>query len=411
MTTAERTAQVLECCVALAGFSEEPGRLTRTFLCPAMHAVHGAVREWMTQAGMTVRVDAAGNIRGRYPAATETAPVLVIGSHLDTVPDAGAYDGVLGVILGIAAVAALAGRRLPFAVEVIGFSEEEGVRFGAPYLGSLARIGRLTPDLLARRDAGGITVADAIRAFGLDPEAVNEAHDPDEVLLGYVEAHIEQGPVLEALHLPLGVATAIAGQSRCRVTLEGCAGHAGTTPMAGRRDALAGAAEVVLAAESLPSAFPGLVATVGRVEVLPNASNVIPGTVHLSVDVRHADDAVRSAAVRQMQAAGAVLADRRGLGFAWETAAEQDAVPMDLQLTEKLAQAVESVGLPLHRLASGAGHDAAVMAQAAPSALLFLRSPGGISHSPAEAVLPGDVEMALRALSAFLEKLADSTRH
>lgn len=404
-------AQVLARCAALAAFREEPDRLTRTFLCPAMHSVHAAVRGWMEEAGMTVQVDAAGNVRGRYPAATEAAPTLLIGSHLDTVPDAGRYDGILGVALGIAAVAALAGRQMPFAIEVIGFSEEEGVRFGVPYLGSLARIGQLDPALLERTDANGVSVAQAIRDFGLDPARMADAHDPNETLIGYLEAHIEQGPVLEALGQTLGIVTAIAGQTRSRVTLHGHAGHAGTTPMAGRRDALAGAAEVILAAEQLPASVPGLVATVGQLDVQPNASNVIPGTAQLSLDIRHAEDTQRQAAVRQMQAAVTAIAERRGLRSAWETVSAQDAVPMDTRLSDILAQAVAAAGLPAYTQASGAGHDAAVMARRMPSAMLFLRSPGGISHSPAETVRQDDVAAALQTLSAFLDLLGPLDTH
>ncbi len=406
--TAASAALVLARCAALAAFSEEPDRLTRTFLCPAMHSVHAAMRGWMEEAGLTVQIDAAGNIRGRRPAAgSSTAGTLLLGSHLDTVPDAGRYDGVLGVVLALAAVAALGERPLSFAIEVIGFSEEEGVRFGTPYLGSLARIGQLTPELLSRTDANGVSVTQAIRDFGMDPKSLADAHDPDEAFIGYLEAHIEQGPVLESLHQPLGVVTAIAGQSRCRVTLHGRAGHAGTTPMAGRRDALTGAAEVILAAEQLAADFSGLVATVGRLDVLPNASNVIPGAVDLSVDIRHAVDTQRVAAVRQMQTSVSAIAERRGLGSVWETVSAQDAVPMDPALSKMLAQAAEAAGLPAPMLASGAGHDAAILARRVPSAMLFLRSPGGVSHSPAETVREDDVAAALHTLTAFLEMMAD----
>lgn len=406
--TAASAALVLARCAALAAFSEEPDRLTRTFLCPAMHSVHAAVRGWMEGAGLTVKIDAAGNIRGRRPAAGNLKTgKLLLGSHLDTVPDAGRYDGILGVLLALAAVTALGGRPLPFAMEVIGFSEEEGVRFGTPYLGSLARIGQLTPDLLGRTDANGVSVTQAIRDFGRNPETLADAHDPDEVFLGYLEAHIEQGPVLESLHQPLGIVTAIAGQTRSQVMLHGRAGHAGTTPMAGRRDALAGAAEVILAAEQLPASVPGLVATVGQLDVQPNASNVIPGAVHLSVDVRHAEDRQRAVAVQHLQAAVSAIAERRGLHSIWQTVSAQDAVPMDPALSKMLAQAAEAAGLPAPMLASGAGHDAAILARRMPSAMLFLRSPGGLSHSPAETVRQDDVAVALHTLTAFLEIMAD----
>jgi allantoate deiminase len=328
--------------------------------------------------------------------------VLVIGSHIDTVPDAGKYDGVLGVMLGLAAVQALGGRRLPFGIDVIAFGDEEGVRFGVPYLGSLAASGRFDPRLLERVDAGGITLAEAYRMFGLDPSRIAEAAYPPGGLLGYLEAHIEQGPVLEALGAPLGVVEAIAGQSRIRAEVRGRAGHAGTSPMAGRLDALAAAAELILEVERLGRSVDGLRATVGTIAVEPGASNVVPGTARLSIDIRHVRDDVRTAAVADFRARAASLTATRGVGWVVTREDHDAAVPADPASIERLARAVAAAGHVPHRLASGAGHDAAVMAAVAPMAMLFLRSPGGVSHHPDESVRPADVAVALEVMVRYL---------
>jgi allantoate deiminase len=398
--------RAVERCDTLGAFSEDAACLTRTFLSPPMRDVHAALSSWMTAAGMSVRIDAVGNLIGHYPAQTEAAPALLLGSHLDTVPNAGKYDGALGVLLALATVESLGGRRLPFAVDVIGFSEEEGVRFGVPYLGSLAVTGGLTPELLARPDKDGVSVSEAIRDFGLDPDDVPQARLDPQRLIGYVEVHIEQGPVLEGLGQPLGVVDAIAGQTRTRVAFTGRAGHAGTTPMAGRRDALAGAAELVLMAERLGRSTPGLVVTVGQIEATPGASNVIPGGASLSLDVRHARDHIRVSAEDELKEMSADIALRRGLTCGWMITAEQAAVPMDDCLTDHLAEAVQASGQAVPRLVSGAGHDAAIMARVTPTTMLFLRSPGGLSHHPDESVLVEDVEAALSALSEMLRRLA-----
>ena len=265
--------------------------------------------------GPGVRLDAAGNLIGRYDGLRPERAVLAIGSHLDTVPDAGKYDGVLGVLLGLAAVKALAGRRLPFAIDVIAFSEEEGVRYRAPFLGSLAAAGRFDHQLLERTDADGVTMADAFRSFGLDPARIDQAAYPAGQLLAYLEVHIEQGPVLETLGAPAGVVEAIAGQSRIWAEMRGRAGHAGTSPMDGRHDALAAAAELVLEVERLARSIDGLRATVGAMAVEPGASNVIPGSARFSIDVRHAHDQVRETAVREILARARALAERRGVEF------------------------------------------------------------------------------------------------
>jgi allantoate deiminase len=403
---ASLAAEVLARCDTVAGYSEETDCIKRTFLCEPMHGLHDRMSGWMAAAGMRVRRDPIGNLIGRYPAGEEDAPVFLIGSHLDSVPNAGRYDGVLGVLLGVAAMQALGGRRLPFAVDVIGFSEEEGVRYRMPYLGSMAVCGRFDAALLTRTDAAGITIAEALRRFGLDPDQVPRAAYQGERVLGYLEAHIEQGPVLEALGQPVGVVEAIAGQSRLWVCFRGKAGHAGTLPMERRQDALAAAAQLVLEVEQQARSVEGLRGTVGALAVEPGAVNVVPGLVRLSLDVRHAVDAVREKAVASLRQRAEAIAGERGVRFEVESAEHHAAVPADPKLSEHLAAAVASVGQPVRHLVSGAGHDAAVMASLAPMAMLFVRSPGGVSHHPDEAVLPGDVAVALEILVRFLEHLA-----
>jgi len=402
-----RAAETIRRCRLLAGCSEVPGVTTRTFLSPPMREVHTHVRDWMRGAGMAVTVDAAGNIRGVYPGADAPARRLYIASHLDTVPNAGAFDGVLGVLIGIALVEALEGRGLPFAVEVIGFSEEEGVRFGTPFIGSRALAGTLDDEALARCDRNGVSVVDAIRAFGLDAGRIADACAALDTI-GYLEFHIEQGPVLESRGRPIGVVNAIAGQTRLALTFTGTANHAGTTPMSLRHDALAGAAEWIAAVEAAAVGTPDLVATVGRIEARPNATNVIAGRCDVSLDVRHRDDSVRhrSAAALLQRATGIAL--RRGLAVKHEVRLDQPAVAMAGGLTRVLEQAVRDSGTPLEHLVSGAGHDAMVVGGCMPAAMLFLRSPGGISHHPDEAVREDDVALALEIGQRFLARLAET---
>jgi allantoate deiminase len=322
---------------------------------------------------------------------------MLIGSHLDTVPRAGAFDGILGVVLGVALVERLDRRRLPFAIEVIGFSEEEGVRFGVPFIGSRALIGDIDDPLLEK-------IAEAINAFGLDPSRIGEARASDDAL-GYLEFHIEQGPVLESLDLPLAVVEAIAGQSRLDVTFDGQANHAGTTPMHLRRDALAGAAEWIGIVEREVRTVPGAVATVGRLTVSPGAGNVIPGSVATSLDVRHVDDAVRLHLVARLLKCAEQIAKGRCLTVSWEQRLDQRAVAMDPALSGMLEHAVASTGRTVHRMPSGAGHDAMIITRKMPAAMLFLRSPGGISHHPDETVRRQDVDAALDVGMRFLEQL------
>jgi len=396
-----RAHDIISLCRKLSGYTEEPGHITRTFLSPPMRDVHRELRSRMERLGMAVTVDAAGNLRGFYAAKEKDAPRLMIGSHLDSVPRAGAFDGVLGVVMGIALVEALTGSRLSFGIELVGFSEEEGVRFGLPFIGSRALVGTLDNSVLELHDANDQSVVDAIHAFGLDPARLPEAHLHKDTV-GYLELHIEQGPALESLGYPLGVVEQIVGQSRLVVSFVGKAGHAGTTPMKLRHDALAGAAEWISLVESLTSTVPGLVATVGRLVIEPNAGNVIAGKVRASLDVRHADDAVRHQSMERMINGGKEIAGRRGLHLEWEQSLDQPAVAMDESMSDKLGAAVKASGFPVHYMPSGAGHDAMILAERVPAAMLFLRSPGGLSHHPDENVLAEDVEAALAAGLHFL---------
>jgi len=372
-------------CLQLAQCTEEPGRITRTFLSPPMRRVHLLVGGWMREAGLDVSIDAAGNIRGVRGSAERR---LIIGSHLDTVPNAGAYDGILGVVLGIALA-----RVTSASLAIVGFSEEEGVRFSVPFIGSRALIGS-AQDLLDS-DA---RVGDAIREYGLDPSRISEARLPG---MAYFEIHIEQGPVLEHLGLPLGVVDSIAGQSRWSVTFTGAANHAGTTPMHLRRDALMCAAEWFLAVRQTALGTDGLVATVGRCEVEPGAGNIVPGRVKSSLDVRHKNDLVRLAAVDRLLAPSREIGARHGVVVETGEMLNAGATPMDSRLVELLSKACE--GFAAHTMTSGAGHDAMVMAPIMPAAMLFLRSPGGVSHHPDESVLIDDVAAALICGKRFVE--------
>ena len=354
-----------------------------------------------------MRIDAAGNFRGVYPAEQPRAPRLLIGSHLDTVPNAGAYDGVLGVVLAVAMLEQLGGCRFPFAIEVIGFSEEEGVRFGAPFIGSRALVGRLDQELLGVVDDQGVSVRKAIEEFGLNPKDVSRAALGNDVL-GYLEFHIEQGPVLEKLNLPLAAVEAIAGQGRLEFTFLGQANHAGTTPMHLRHDAIVGAAEWIGAVERVAQEIPGLVATVGRIEAKPGATNVIAGEARLTLDVRHSSDEIRTRAVETLIRQAQGIAARRGLSVRENTLLSQRAVAMNPFLVGEIEQAIVKTGCKLHRMVSGAGHDAMILAEKVPSAMIFLRTPGGISHDPAESVLQDDVEKAIACGLHLLDQLASS---
>ncbi|HLY63333.1 MAG TPA: allantoate amidohydrolase [Terriglobia bacterium] len=397
----------IERCRKLSSFTEEPGRTTRTFLSPPMRDCHREIAQWMEPLGAEIKIDDAGNIRATYAAADPHAARLLVGSHLDTVPNAGAFDGILGVVLAISLIENLHGERLPFAIEVVGFSEEEGVRFGTPFIGSRALVGRIDEEILSRKDAQGVSVGEAIENFGLNPRQIRDACLQGEIM-GFLEFHIEQGPVLEDLGLPLGVVEAIAGQSRSTVTFLGRANHAGTTPMDRRRDAIAAAAEWITAVEREAKRVPGLVATVGTVRSKPGVTNVIAGEAELGLDVRHSADDVRIAAVENMNRMGEEIALRRGLSMRHGALLSQPSVAMDPVMVSHVEEAFRRSRCVAHRMVSGAGHDAMILAQEIPTAMIFLRTPGGISHTPEENVNPQDVEMAIEAGWHFLDVLGAS---
>jgi allantoate deiminase len=395
--------KVMERCDALGKISEEPDRLTRTFLSPAMRQANQLVNRWMREAGLNVHQDSVFNLIGRWPSARRNARTLILGSHLDTVRDAGKYDGPLGVLVGIAAVEKLRTARVnfPFHLEVVGFCDEEGVRYQSTYLGSRALAGRLTKADLSLRDSNGIMLRDS----GIGNVAT--ARRLSRATLGYVEVHIEQGPVLEARNLALGVVGGIAGQTRATVEFVGRAGHAGTTPMDLRKDALTAAAEFILAVEA--NAVRGLLATVGQLTVQPGASNVIPGATLLSVDVRHQSDAARRRAVQKLRNRASRIARRRGLRCTWRTLQETSTVVCDKNLTQLLGKAVRSIQGKTLVMPSGAGHDAAAMATLCPIGMLFVRCKGGVSHHPGESVKQIDVAAAIAALTGFLVRM--KSRH
>jgi allantoate deiminase len=400
--------QVIARCQKLARISEDAQCTTRTFLSPAMRVCYTEVTSWLVSAGAEVRVDAAGNLHGFCAPEQSPAPRLLIGSHLDTVPNAGAYDGVLGVVLAVALLEKLEGRKLPFGIEVIGFSEEEGVRFGVPFVGSRALVGQVGEKLLNQRDAQGISVKRAIEDFGLDPDAIREAMLHQDTI-AYLEFHIEQGPMLEALRQPLGVVEAIAGQTRMHFIFSGRANHVGTTPMNLRRDAIAGAAEWIGVVEQTGQSIPELVATCGSIDVKPGAVNVIASEARVSLDVRHKRDGIRENAVATLVMHAEQIAGRRGLSVQHSVLLNQKAVPMDSFLVNQIEAAVRKTGCEPHRMTSGAGHDAMILAEKVPAAMIFLRTPGGISHDPAESVEIEDVAKALECGLHLLEQLAASS--
>jgi allantoate deiminase len=400
MLSAER---IMQRCDALARHSELEGGLTRVFLSPQNRAANELVLGWMREAGMEARLDAIGNVVGRYEGSKP--PCLMLGSHLDTVRDAGRYDGMLGVISAIECVAALneKHKRLPFAIEVVGFGDEEGVRFGTTMLGSRAIAGALDPAVLDAKDAQGVTVKQALRDFGLDPARVREVARRKDDVLAYAELHIEQGPVLEAEGLPVGVVTAINGFSRLRVVLQGEAGHAGTVPMNLRRDALAAAAECVLAIEHIARTDPELVGTVGRIEAKPGAINVIPGEVHFTIDFRAPRDELRAEAVRSAKAEVESIAKARRIGCRIEMLQELGVAACAPWLMSQFERAVAAEGVRVRRLPSGAGHDGMALKGIADIAMLFVRCKGGISHNPAESITEADAAVGARTLLRFIE--------
>lgn len=389
----------------LARLSESEAGLTCTYLSAAHRATAAQLCDWMRDAGMVSSIDAVGNVVGRYAGSDPAAGTLIVGSHYDTVRNAGKYDGRLGILTAIAVVDDLnrARRQLPFAIEVIGFSEEEGVRFSSAYLGSSAVAGRFDPALLHRRDEAGETLEGALRAAGLDPAAIarlgRAAHD----LLGYVEIHTEQGPVLLDEGLPLSIVTSIAGAARYAITVHGSAGHAGTVPMALRHDAATAAAEIVLFVERHCAATTGLVGTVGKITVPEGAANVIPGLCELSLDIRAAEDDALQAATADIVAGLAQIAARRGVTIETHEISRNPSVLCSPQMQAKLEGAVARCGVQVRHLVSGAGHDAVMFHGITDIGMLFVRcGNGGISHSPLESISAEDADLAARVLRDFL---------
>ena len=390
----------------LGAISETPEHLARVFLSPEHRIAADLILAWMRDAGMNAQLDAIGNVCGRYEGERPGLPCLMLGSHYDTVRDAGKWDGPLGVITAISCVADLhkRGKRLPFAIEVVGFADEEGVRFASTLLGSRAVAGTFVESVLGGKDRAGITMREAMIGFGLDPDHIGAAARAPAELLAYVELHIEQGPVLEAENLPVGVVTAIAGATRLAASLTGMAGHAGTVPMALRRDALTGAAECIVAIEELCRTDPdGLVGTVGYINAMPGATNVIPGKVSFTMDIRAPTDTHRRKAVADIVRRIESIARTRGLALQVDVTHENRTVPCALWLKAQVTEAVAAEGFSVFELPSGAGHDGMAMIDIADVAMIFVRCRGGISHHPDEHVEAADADAGARVLLRLIE--------
>lgn len=392
---------------ALDACTDVKGTVTRRYGTPALAAAIAAVEDFMRSAGLATRRDALGNLFGRLAGADDTSAALLLGSHLDSVPDGGSYDGPLGVLAAIAVaerIAATGG--LPFPLEVCAFADEEGSRFATGYLSSSALAGSFDDAWLDRTDDAGVPLRNAIDAFGGDASAIPTCRRDPTTVRGWIELHIEQGPTLEAEGLPIGVVTGIQGMTQAQITYTGRAAHAGTTAMTHRRDALAAAAETILAVESTAHDVPGLVATVGQIEVQPGATNVIAGRAALRVDVRHPDDGERARALARIAAAARTASDRRGVRVAIETLVANDAIPCDDSLRAAIAAAIAAHGIAVRELPSGAGHDAVPLSRLCPVAMVFLRCRGGISHHPDESIEEADVAVALDVLETTVQRLA-----
>ncbi|HTB68912.1 MAG TPA: allantoate amidohydrolase [Steroidobacteraceae bacterium] len=406
MNAPQAAGRIMQRLAALAALTADPPRLTRVFLSEEHRHANELVAGWMAEAGMHARVDAMGNITGRVEGKTAALPALMLGSHLDTVRDAGRYDGMLGVVTAIECAQHIGAGVLPFALEVVGFGDEEGVRFGATLLGSRAIAGTLDLKVLEATDRDGISMANALRSFGLDPDTVTAAARRREELLAYVELHIEQGPVLERAGLPVGCVTSINGATRLQVHLQGMAGHAGTVPMAARQDALAAAAEVILAVEQRCAREQDLVGTVGRIEASPGAVNVIPGECRFTIDVRAPQDTRRHQAVEDIRAALTAITDRRRIRCGIVVMHDSAASPCAPWLMQQIDAAIAAQGVVPQRLASGAGHDAMAMAAIADIGMIFVRCAGGISHHPAESITEEDAQAGFATLYRFVRELS-----
>jgi allantoate deiminase len=404
MSSQASARRILDRIEALARISEQADGLTRVYLSAQHRQANDLVGTWMREAGLMVRVDAAGNLIGRREGERNGLPCLMLGSHLDSVRNAGKYDGMLGVVTAIECVQALGDRALPFALEVVGFADEEGVRFQATMLGSRAIAGTFDAALLDLRDAAGVSMREAMTEFGLDPARIGEAARRRDEVLAYCEYHIEQGPVLEAEALPVGVVTAINGQQRFRLELDGMAGHSGTVPMHLREDALTAAAECVLAAEQIASAVADAVATVGQITASPGATNVIPGRVVFSLDVRSPRDAEREQVAHDIVARCRSIAAARRIGIGVTQTHVLASCTCAPWLQQQIGEAIAADGHRVRMLPSGAGHDAMAMASLTDVAMLFLRCGGGISHHPAEQISADDAAIGARVLLGFIER-------
>lgn len=389
----------------LAAISETAGEITRVFLSKELRTAAGLITSWMQDAGMAVRIDAIGNVIGRYEAQAPGSPALLLGSHFDTVRNAGRWDGPLGVVAAIACVAELnaRGKRMPFAIEVVAFSDEEGTRFGATLLGSRGLAGTFDQAVLAARDSDGVSMREAMQQYGLDPARVHEAARARGDYLAYLEMHIEQGPVLEAEDLPVGVVTAIGGATRLSITLEGMAGHAGTVPTAMRRDALTGAAECIAAIETQCRDDAALLGTVGTIRVSPGAGNVIPGEAVFSIDMRSASDQHRKQGVATAVKNIERIANVRNLELKIEVTHEGQSAPCAGWLQEQIAAAITRSGYRTRSMLSGAGHDGMAIAAIADIGMIFVRCRGGISHHPDEHVDDNDVATSAAVLLEVIE--------
>ena len=387
-------------------FSEDAPLVTRTYLSEQHKQAGEYLIGLMKRAGMEAEFDALGNIVGRYDAENPNAPIVMTGSHQDSVRNAGKYDGLFGIITAIACVKDLhdRGKRLPYTLEIVGFGDEEGVRFGATLIGSKAMAGNFDPAWLDKADDKGVTMRQALIDFGGDPNRWRDIDRRGKNVVAYVESHIEQGPVLLNEGLPVGVVTAIAGATRLRVHVTGLAGHAGTVPMGSRRDALTAASEMILSVEKYCEEHAGLVGTVGKIAALPGAINVIPQDVEFTVDVRSGDDALRCSAVDAIRAGFEAIAKRRNVELDAVPFFAADAAPCDPALQEAFAKSIEAHGIPVRHLPSGAGHDAMVFPAVAPTAMLFVRcGNNGISHHPDETMTAEDAEIATSVLLHFFE--------
>tara|TARA_A200000159_G_scaffold162320_1_gene185985 strand:+ start:12077 stop:13312 length:1236 start_codon:yes stop_codon:yes gene_type:complete len=404
---AELATQVMARCEILGTLSQNPNCLDRRYLSEQHRLANQLASGWMIEAGMTTWQDAVGNIWGRYTSTVPNAPRLILGSHLDTVPNGGKYDGMLGVVAAISMVAMFDGlqRKFPFNIDIVGFCDEEGTRFGTTLLGSRALTGNWQESWRHLKDENGMSLAEAMEQFGLHFDEVSSASISPTDILGYLELHIEQGPVLEQENLPVGVVSAIAGAKRFTITIEGMAGHAGTVPMSMRYDALAASAEMILEVERTSHQRPGVVATVGKIDNMPNGVNVISGKTRFSLDVRSEDDALRDAALAEIMQQFGEIGAKRNVKLNVEQTHAAPAVQCDEDLKQALVRGVELSDIKPRILASGAGHDAMAMADICPVAMLFTRCKGGISHHPGESIKESDVEASLSVLFKSIENL------